>query len=179
MRLVPVLLLLVLGCQAESSVCSVGQVCTPEELSDQCPCDEHNDPRTGGSVVVRWRLSDATGRLFGRGVCCSDTPPWLVRSVRLVVIPQSSGAGIGGSARSCIIPAGCGEAELATAFCLKAGDYDLQLQAAVGVLESTRDGQVCQGFAFGKAYAHTPPAVRRTVLPGQVVNLDAILLRIP
>lgn len=159
-------------------------------------CDCQSGAQTG-AVVVRWRVLDEhTGRLFSRGQCCcsqGDTPlpaaaarqcdhmgsdcpvspAWLIRDVRLNIAPVS-GARVCGqrcSAAPCYIRAECIDAELTTGFCLAEGSYDLQLSADVYYLGGDQ--------AFSRqAQALYPPAVRRIVRAGEIVNLDALVLTV-
>lgn len=167
-------------------------------LKDECPCAASSDPRNAGAVIVRWRVEDArVGRLFGRGQCCCapqeidpaspaagaclasgpqcpESPAWLIDQVRLRVRPLSDGAGVGGAGTQCFISSPCSAAELATDFCLGAGDYELQLVAAVASLGPATGAETI--FMASGGQARSAPAVRRTVRPGQTVNLDAVLL---
>jgi hypothetical protein len=89
------------------------------------------------------------------------------------VRPLSPGAGVGGSGAACFISSPCSAAELATDFCLSPGDYELQLVAAVASLGPATGPETI--FMSSGAQARSPAAVRRTVRPGQTVNLDAVL----
>lgn len=166
---------------------------------NDCRCGESADVKSAGAVVVRWRVLDTrVGRLFGRGQCCCApedldpaspaarscfasgqacpaSPGWLIDEVRLSVRPLTAGAGVGGRSEPCLIPATCNDAELTTDFCLTAGDYELQLQAPRGALDAS-GGAAAARFVFSGDQAQTAPAVRRTVRPGEIVNLDAVLL---
>ncbi|MCS6911940.1 MAG: hypothetical protein RMK29_10485 [Myxococcales bacterium] len=186
MRLAAVLLLL--ACAAPG-----------EPPPDECPCAQVADARTGGAVVVRWRVQDArVGRLFARSQCCCapeeldpaseaarqcpdsgsrcpDAPAWLIEQVRLRVVPLGPGAGVGGRTGPCFISAPCIDAELTTDFCLAAGEYELQLVAPVARLWQPGGASLAR-FVFDGLQARSPPAMRRRVVPGHIVNLDAIVL---
>ena len=169
----------------------------PPAPENDCRCRDNVDVRNAGAVVVRWRIEDArVGRLFGRGQCCCapqdlvpgspaaeacnmagqacpETPAWLISQVLLSVRPLGDTVGVGGLRTPCVIPATCSDAELTTDFCLSAGDYELQLLAPRATLDTT--GPEAR-FVFSGGQAQTAPAVRRTLRPGQIVNLDAVLL---
>ena len=155
-------------------------------------CDCQDDAGRGG-VVVRWRIADASiGQLLDRGECCCnrdpaprgllpqqcdrngntclDAPAWLVRNVQLHIksVPLMDSMP---SAVDCTITAPCQDGELTTHYCLEAGTYDLQLRADIEVV-SPADAQ----FVCSNTRTLSPPAVRRTVKPGQAVNLDGIVL---
>lgn len=170
--------------------CTPAGVCQCVEMP-RCTADQSR-----GAVVVRWRIQDLqNGRLFPRGQCCCaqslpggaaadacarigqvglDCPPtaaWYIDRVQLTAV-SSQGQ------RYCFSTA-CPEAELTTEFCLPAAtgataglDYDLQLTAWV-----RRPVGTGGGVELGAPTpAISPPAVRRRVQPGQIVNLDAVVL---
>lgn len=156
----------------------------------------------GGAVVVRWRVVDnPSGRLFPRGQCCCaptdisgaardeclgvggalgsqcpDSPGWLVRTVKLRIRRLGeSGVVIldGGAVDDYSIEALCTGAELTTAFCLPPGAYELSLTAEAQRLSSGAWGPAATSQ---EARVVTPAAVRRNVQPGQIVNLDVVVM---
>lgn len=156
-----------------------------------CDCQ---DSRDRGAVVVRWRIADASiGQLLDRGQCCCNpdpspsvtlqqqcmnnggkcikSPAWLVRNVQLHIKSVSTASPAPSTPVDCTIIAPCEDAELTTQSCLEEGEYDLQLTADIEVVNRDADQFVC---------SHTetvsPPVVRRTVKPGQTVNLDGVVL---
>lgn len=178
-KTVPILLL-VAGCTA------------PGEGRDDCAAYASTaNPREHGAVVVRWRvLDDRTGRLFGRSQCCCApmvidgvscltssecplSPAWQVPEVALLVTPAGPGALAAGKTTELRIPAPCAEAELTTDFCMTEGTYDLELVATAYAL---RTAAVDTPRFDIPAIVRTPPAVRRQIRHGQIVNLDAAVI---
>ena len=139
-----------------------------------------------GAVVVRWRVADVEiGRLLPRGMCCCNpsdnvsatlrqqcgttgnqcllSPAWLLRKVQLHITPVEP---VG---ETCVVTAPCSDGELTTQYCLVPGVYDLQLRGALEAVDGDE-------FACAQLSSVSPPAVRRVVKAGQVVNLDGIVL---
>jgi hypothetical protein len=154
-----------------------------------CDCQ---DDRDRGAVVVRWRIADASiGQLLDRGQCCCDPDPalssteqqqcvnnnpqcltaWLVRNVHLHIKSVATASPTPATPVDCTIVAPCTDAELTTQSCLEEGVYDLQLTADIEVVDRDREQFVCS-----QTLTISPPTVRRTVKPGQTVNLDGIVL---
>jgi hypothetical protein len=150
-------------------------------------CECTDDPARGG-VVVRWRIADASvGQLLDRGQCCCnpdptahdllkqqcanndclDAPAWLVRNVRLHIKSVSTNL----PPVDCTITAPCVDGELTTKYCLAEGTYDLQLSADIDIVNAANNQFACSG-----RHTLSPPVVRRSVKPGQAVNLDGIVL---
>lgn len=167
----------------------MGDMLCPEPPS-QCECKDNRDR---GGVVVRWRIADASiGQLLSRGQCCCnpdptatgllaqqcsdpqpgsclDAPAWLVRNVQLHI--RSVAMNGTRPAVDCTITAPCLDGELTTQYCLEAGAYDLQLRADIEIVSKQYNQFVCSN-----TQTLSPPIVRRTVRPGQAVNLDGIVL---
>lgn len=158
-----------------------------------CDCQ---DSRDRGAVVVRWRIADASiGKLLDRGQCCCNpstmpseteqqqcmnnggncvmSPAWLVRNVQLHIKSVSTDPPTLSTPVDCTIIAPCEDAELTTQSCLEEGVYDLQLTADIEVVPK-EGGQ----FVCSHTETVSPPVVRRTVKPGQTVNLDGVVLGI-
>lgn len=121
------------------------------------------------------------------GSQCPDSPGWLVRSVKLrirrlgesgvVIDNRGADAALaipdGGAVDDYSIDAECTGAELTTAFCLPPGAYELSLTATA---ERLSGGAWGPAATSQEARVVTPAAVRRNVQPGQIVNLDVVVL---
>lgn len=155
---------------------------------NRCDCQGGGDA-SRGAVVVRWRLADAQiGRLLPRGECCCipdaqavaglagqqctnfgsrcpDSPAWLVRNVQLKITALDGGFG------PCVITAPCSSAELSTEYCLPEGEYELQLNADIEVLDRS-----CREFACSGSKTAAPAVFRRTITAGRATSLDGVVL---
>ena len=130
----------------------------------------------GGAVSVRWRINNlSTGATFdpmmaaaNDGSCCSNviaggicdsSSIWVVRSVAVVLQDPTTGVPEPGIPP---VQFPCEKRESTTAFNLPPGTYAIGLDAAVF------DGQ------GNPAPFVVPPAENRTILKGEVVNLQDI-----
>ncbi|HXU68520.1 MAG TPA: hypothetical protein VN947_04285 [Polyangia bacterium] len=129
----------------------------------------------GGAVSVRWRIDNlSTGATFdpmmaaaSDGSCCSDVVTgglcatysiWVVRSVSVVLQDPTTGQPSGVAPREFL----CEKRESTTEFDLPPGTYAIGLEA-----------KVFDGTGAPAPFV-VPPPETRTILRGEVVNLQDI-----